>query len=394
LLKRTLSLPTTILYGLGTIIGAGIYVLIGKVVATAGSYTPYSFLISGVIALFTALSYAELCSRYPRAAGAAIYIKEAWHKKPLTHLVGILLILTAIVSSGTLAHGFAGYASSFIDLPEILIAVSVLILLGALACWGIEESATLIVIVTILEIFGLIYVCFVASYNMPTDIIQIKTTETFSLTSIFLGSFLAFYAFIGFEDMANLVEEVKEPKRNMPLAITLSVIAAITIYMIIALVIIKSVPLNIIAGSKAPLADLIKATGRSPLIITAISLIAVINGILVQIIMASRVIYGLAKENYFPKKLAQVNSKTKTPIYATTIVTIAIIIAVTSLDLLTLAKSTSFIVLTIFILVNLSLIKIKLNPKTPNTTSTCYHITIPILGLLTSTALLLAELIY
>lgn len=361
-LKRTLGPAIVTFYGLGTIIGAGIYVLLGSVASLAGSGLPWSFLLAGTIASFTALTYAELSSRLPQCAGAAVYVYEAWWSNSLSTLVGWMLVLTGIVSAATIANGFVGYLNIFIAVDRSIAITLLVLAMGFFACWGIRESALIIFVVTLVEVCGLVMVILFAASADPAAATLTATTpvpETEFLPGVLLGGFIAFYAFIGFEDMVNIVEEVKNPKHTMPLGIILSVAFAVVLYMLVAFAALHVMPPSILAASQAPLADLMSLSGGSDTLISIISLVAVINGALVQIIMASRVIYGMAEKNMAPKVLGSLNPETQTPIVATVLVAALVLVFAISLPLTRLAQITSFIMLIIFVLVNLALVIIK-----------------------------------
>ena len=219
-LKRSLSLPLITLYGLGTIIGAGIYVLIGKVSGQAGIYAPIAFVVAAVVAGVTAFTYAELVARHPRSAAEAVYVEAAFNQRWLAGLAGWAVVAVGVISSATIANGFVGYLHLFIEIPGWL-AISVLILmLGLLATWGISESAWTAATMTVIEVIGLIIVLMAAGDNLTTLPERLpELLPPMELTpwlGIALGAFLAFYAFIGFEDMVNVAEEVKNPRRNLP----------------------------------------------------------------------------------------------------------------------------------------------------------------------------------
>ena len=165
-LKRTLSLAQLVLYGLGTILGAGIYVLVGKVASLAGPYVPVAFLVAALLTVFTGLSYAELAARYPRSAGEAVYVQEGFHRRALSLLVGFLLILTGMVSSATIVNGFVGYLHVFVTVPDWLVITLLVLLLGALAAWGISESVMAASLITLIEVGGLILVILVAGNSL------------------------------------------------------------------------------------------------------------------------------------------------------------------------------------------------------------------------------------
>ena len=214
-LKRTLSLAQITFYGLGTILGAGIYVLVGKVAGTAGLYAPLAFVVAALLAGLTGLSYAELAARHPKSAGEAVYVQDGFRWRPLSMLVGFLIILTGIVSAATIANGFVGYLHVFIDVPDWLAITLLVLALGALAAWGIAESVMAATAITLVEVGGLLLVLAVAGgsfADLPARLPElIPPFEVPVWQGILLGAFLAFYAFIGFEDMANVAEEVRHP---------------------------------------------------------------------------------------------------------------------------------------------------------------------------------------
>jgi amino acid transporter len=361
-LSRTLGPLTVTFYGLGTIVGAGIYVLLGSVAGLAGGFLPYSFLIAGLIAGLTAMSYAELSARLPECAGAAVYIEAAWHHSKLSATIGWLLVLTGIVSASAIANGFVGYLNEFITVNRVVAISSLILILGIIATLNMQASAILVFAVTLLEVFGLVLVVFYAWTTEPTAALPMAETQPIDSTVVFgvmLGSFVAFYAFIGFEDMVNVVEEVKNPRQNLPIAILVAVASATVLYMLVAVSALRVLPAEQLAASDAPLSALMAASGGSRRIIAMISLIAVINGALVQIIMASRVLYGMATSAMIADFFARVNPVTHTPINSTLIIIGLILVFALSLPITQLAQLTSFIMLVIFSLVNLALIQIK-----------------------------------
>ena len=397
-LKRSLSLPLITFYGLGTILGAGIYVLVGKVAGIAGLYAPLAFAISAIIALFTGFSYAELSSRYPLSAGEATYAEEAFSLRWLSAAVGWSVVLTGVVSAATIVNGFMGYLRIFVQLPDWL-AVTVLVIgLGLLAAWGISESVGTAAIITLVEVLGLLIVLFVAGDSLVTLPDRwrelIPPVEGDAWFGILLGAFLAFYAFIGFEDMVNVAEEVKDPSRNLPLAILLAIGISTILYILVSLVAVLSLPLELLVKSDAPLATIVEEkSGGSPILISLISLVAVVNGALVQIIMGSRVVYGMGCQRMAPRIFADVNPRTQTPILATASVTLIVLVLALWLPLVTLAKATSFIILIIFALMNLSLFRLKLRGEPHPAGVASYPLFIPAVGFLLCVGLLVLQII-
>jgi basic amino acid/polyamine antiporter, APA family len=396
-LKRSLPLPLITFYGLGTIIGAGIYVLVGKVAGLAGMYAPFAFALAAIIAGFTAFSYAELSARYPRSAGEAVYVEEAFHRRMLSGVTGWAVVLMGIVSSATLANGFVGYLRVFVQAPDWLAIVTLVIGLGLLAGWGISQSVWVATLTTLLELFGLLMVLFLAGDSLaelPQRWQQlIPPLRGDVWLGIMLAAFLAFYAFIGFEDMVNVAEEVKNPQRNLPLAIVIALIATTVIYVLIALVAVLAMAPQELARSDAPLASLIEQRGHQSVSIGLIGLVAVVNGALIQIIMASRVVYGMARERMAPPTFATVNPRTQTPVRATIAVTLAILVPALWLPLVKLAETTSFITLIVFALINLALWRLKLRVPHPAGVVRC-PLWVPVTGLTLCVGLLLFRIAF
>ena len=391
-LKRSLSLPLITFYGMGNILGAGVYVLIGKVAGHAGNYAPIAFLLASLLAFLTAFTYAELSARYPVSAGEAVYLQKGFSKRWLSVLVGLLIILAGIVSAATLTRGFVGYLQVFIDVPSVLVMLFVVAGMGTLAAWGISESIRVAAVLTLFEIFGLLMIIWVVRPDLSTTIEQLSHSlppaSTGVWQGILMGSFLAFYAFIGFEDMVNVAEEVQNPWRNLPLAILMALFISSLLYFVVAFVAVARFTPEELATSEAPLAYIYQqATGKTPTVISLIGLFAVINGALIQIIMAARVLYGLARQGWIPQSLGIIHPRTQTPLLATGLVSGSVLVMALWLPIEQLAKATSYFILTVFALVNLALWRIK-TTQSSETTPFAIPTWIPLLGfILTATFL-------
>jgi len=363
-LKRSIGFPLLTLYGLGTILGAGIYVLIGKVAALSGMYAPLSFLFAAVLAGFSGYCYAALSSRFPKSAGEAAYIEAAFGIKQLSRLVGWMVILTGVVSAATIANGFVGYLNQFIIVPEFLAITIMLSLMCGIACWGVNQSVMLAAIVTGLELGGLLLVLVFSGSSLadlPSRFHELvpPLSDGGIWFSILLGAFLAFYAFIGFEDMVNMAEEVKNPEKTIPKAILTALFISSILYMLIALTAMMEMPLQALQQSTAPMTDILKHKSElAGIAISLISLVAVVNGALVQIIMGSRVLYGMSKQGLAPAAFSRVHKDFKTPVIATLIIGLVVWLFAVSFPLTTLAMITSFIIIAVFLLVNISLIQV------------------------------------
>jgi len=371
-LKRTIGLPMLTLYGLGTILGAGIYVLVGKVALFAGSYAPIAFILAALLAGLSGYSYAALSSRYPRSAGEAVYIQAAFGIRLLSTIVGWMVILTGIVSAATIANGFVGYLQVFVAISDFWAITLLLFSMTLLAIWGVSESVIATAVTTVMGIIGLLLILLFSApafLTIPERLPDMMPpiADGGIWFGILLGAFLAFYAFIGFEDMVNMAEEVKAPEQTLPKAIIAAIIISSLFYYLIALAAVLQLPLSELSNSKAPMADIMhKHSEQAAWFISLISLAAIVNGALVQIIMGARVLYGMGKQSLAPKWLAEVHHSFQTPHIATGMIGFVVWLLATNFDLTTLAKITSFIILLVFLLVNLSLIKIlKTEKATP-----------------------------
>lgn len=394
-LKRNLSLPLVTLYGLGNILGAGIYVLVGKVAGFSGSNTVLAFLIAMVIAALTALSYMELSSRFPQSASVSVYLHKAFGLRPLSILIGVAMVLGGIASAAALSQGFAGYLNDIFAVPELLASIGLLVILALIAAKGIGESAKLAAVFTIIEVVGLLMIIWAgrSQINASELASSFSIDPSIGLSGVLFGAFLAFYAFIGFEDMVNVVEEVKKPRIVMPLAIVLSLTSAAILYLLVVLVSMAAVPAGELAASDAPLSLVFSRISQvDPFYISVIGIAAAVNGVLVQIIMGSRILYGLSRQGWISKDFSKVHSVHRTPVFATAVVTAAMIAGTMLLGLVSLAKVTSFLVLIVFSLVNLSLLVIKTRDRTTKSLVSV-PLLIPLMGALSCTGMVIYQIL-
>ncbi|MCH2158478.1 MAG: amino acid permease [Oleiphilaceae bacterium] len=396
-LSRKANLPLLLFHGLGTILGAGIYVLVGKIAATSGTLAPLAFLVAAIVAGITALSYCQLVVMFPKRSGETHYVDAAFQQPFLTRVIGLLVVFTGIVSCATLANGFVGYLQSFYPIESWIAICIVVIGMSAIAFYGIAESLWAATIVTLIEISGLALVVFYGGSQVELTTTSLNElfvpTSTNDFGLILAGAFLTFYAFIGFEDMVNIVEEVKEPERTMPRAIILALLISSVIYIAVAVVAILAMPMAELANSEAPLRALLERYDTNlGKWISVISLFAIINGVLTQIIMASRVLYGMANQQRVPQVFGLISEKTKTPWFATFAVTGVVLMFALALPLVTLASYRSFIVLCVFTLVNASLVVLRRNKMTEDFTlkTPAY----PLLGTIICIALLIFKIAY
>lgn len=367
-LKRAISLPLLAFYGIGTILGAGIYVLVGKVAGYAGMYTPFAFLLAAILAGFSAFSYAELSVRFPKSAGEAIYIQEGLGYPPLSVIVGLMIVTVGMTSTATLINGLTGYVNEFTQLPGYLIVIVTVLVMGAVVAWGIGQSVVIASLMTVLEILGLVIILWVARDGFGMLSIRsgelVPSMDVLTWAGVMMGSFVAFYAFIGFEDIVNVAEEVKSVERNLPRAIIIALVVTTLFYILVSFVSVMVVTPAQLASSDAPLAYIYKTmTGSNDTLIPIISVVSILNGALIQIVMASRVLYGMSRQRWLPAFLGHIHHRRRTPVKSTVLVSAIVLVLALFLPLLSLAKLTSFITLTIFTLINLSLFLIKIRKE-------------------------------
>ncbi|MCJ8323547.1 MAG: amino acid permease [Rhizobiales bacterium] len=393
-LKRQLTLPLLTLYGLGVTVGAGIYVLVGTTAAKAGFYAPVSFLLAAIVVAFTGLSYSEFGTRYPVSAGEAAYVKNGLNSRRLALLVGLMVALSGVVSSAVISIGAVAYVGNFIPWSPTVLTILLILLVGIISAWGILESVILAALFTLVEIGGLVFVIYYG-FTLKPDLLSeigrlVPPFELSAWTGIVSAGLLAFFAFVGFEDIANVAEEVKNPRKTLPKAILFTLVIATMLYLAVVSVVILVVPMDQLKTSAAPLALVFKnasVTTQGAFFIIAI--VATLNGVLIQMIMASRVLYGLASQGSLPKSLSYIHPVTRTPLMATALVVGIILTLALFLPITELAEVTSRIVLIVFMFVNLALLRLKLSNKpTPENIFRVYT-WVPAVGFLSSLLLLL-----
>ena len=363
-LRRRLTLPLLILYGLGVTVGAGIYVLVGTTAAHAGAYAPVAFLAAAIVVSFTGFSYAELSARFPVSAGEAAYVRAGLRSKQLALLVGLLVASVGIISSAAIMVGASAYLQDLTHVDSRILTFVIALGLGGVAILGVLESVAMAAVFTVLEIIGLLLVLgygITHHAEIVTELHQlIPPIDGEAWLGIGAATLLAFFAFVGFEDLANIAEEAIDPDRNMPKAIVWTLVLATLLYLAVVSVVVLSVPIDSLSQSAAPLN--LMFTDASPALRGSFNLIAsvaTLNGVLIQMIMSSRVIYGLSRQNQLPKQLGYVHPKMKTPVMSTCLVVTIVLVLSMFIDIERLATLTSQVALAIFAIVNLSLIFLK-----------------------------------
>jgi amino acid transporter len=396
-LKRNLGLFLVTVFALGNIVGAGIYALIGKVAGEAGTATPLAFLIAMLIASFSALSFAELSSSQPYSEGVSAYVNAAFKRKWISVVVGFIMSAATIVSAATLARAFGGYLSAATGFILPIGAIIVIVLFGLLAAVGVEESLKFSAAHTFIEVIGLLVIIWFgrgALGELASKPMMIFDFKSVGLMGVLSGAFLAFYAYIGIEDVVHLSEETKNTRKTMPRAIILSVVISTVLYILISVVSLKYIPAQELKNSAAPLSLVFKTITSTPAwIITLIALTATSGGVLAHILSGSRLLYGMSEAGWLSKKLAVVHKKRKTPIYTILIVVVLSSILAALLDLTFLASATSYLILIVFMLVNVSLLWLKIKKRQFRKSVFKVPIYVPILGVIFCLILLTTQTI-
>lgn len=366
-LHRSIGPAQMALYGLGSMLGAGIYGLIGKAAGIAGNAVWLAFVVALVAALLTALSYASLGSRYPRAAGAAYVTERAYGFPLLSFLVGLALVCSGLTSIATQSQVFAANIADLFGIKTIplsWLALGFLLVLTGIVFRGIRESMWVNVLCTLVEAGGLLLVVAVgATYWGSVDYLAMPAalgSEPAALL-IMQGAVLAFFAFIGFEDMYNVAEEVRHPERNLPLGLILAMVAAAALYIAVAVTAVSVVPSQELAQAPGPITEVVAraAPSISPLVFTAITLFAVANTALVNYVTASRLIYGMARQGLLPSALGKVHAERRTP--HVSIASLFLVLAPLALigTITELAAATVLLLLLVFMVVNGALFILK-----------------------------------
>lgn len=357
-LRRSLGLPSLALFGLGTILGAGIYSVLGTAAGKAGDGIWLSFALSAVAAAFTALSYAELATAYPQAGAEYVYLRKALPRATsVAFAAGILMAASGAATAGTVALAFAGYFRAFVELPALLVSGGLVLVTTAVCLVGVRQSTVMTAVFTVIEATGLILVIVIGASSERFGDALANVTPGWNL---FGGAALVFFSYLGFENIANLAEEAKEPGRTLPLAILVSLAASTVLYVLVALAAVALISPAELAASDAPLADAVRSS--SPRIAGAlggIALFATANTALAAILSASRVLFGMARDGALPGRLASILPRRKTPWLATLVVAGSALALLPLGDVAIVASISSFAALAAFVAVNVALIVLR-----------------------------------
>jgi len=359
-LKRAVGLLEASVYGVGLILGAGIYAILGEAVAETGESIIVSFLLAAGVATFTGLSYAELASRYPKGEGEYLYAWAAFENKRVSEVTAILRVLTGIIAAAAVALAFGQYFAAFVPLSSVPVAIGVLVVMSAINFWGIETSARINLLFTAIEVAGLLFIIVIGARTWGTVGI---TAFEHGIAGVFSATFLLFFAYTGFEALVNIAEEMKAPSETIPRAIGISIGLSTVVYLLVGLSALGLVDWNVLGDSQAPLAAVALAGWGEDafVVLSAIALFATANTVLILLVSTSRVIYGVSKAEYnsFPAVFARVHPNRKTPYVAVSLIAVVTIPFALVGDLGVVAELANLALLTVFVVVNLSLLKLR-----------------------------------
>jgi len=316
-LRRTLTLPAVVISGIGVILGAGVYALIGEAAALSGNALWLSFLLSATIAAFTGLSYMELSSMFPEASAEYEYTTRSFGPT-LAFMVGVMVILSGILGAATVGLGFAGYLSGFIGTPLIPVAFLLLLLLTGILIYGIKQSIVVAAICTLIEAGGIVGIIIIGLPHLGSVDYFVMPL---GLAGVFQASALIFFAYQGFEEIVKLSDETLTPEKNIPRGLMIAVIITTLLYIAVSVSVVSISGYETIAGSSNPFA---KVAGMvfpgGVAVFTAIALFATANTVLLMMLSASRIMYGMTKKGKMPAFIGYVNPKTRTPVIAVLVV--------------------------------------------------------------------------
>lgn len=352
------------MYGVGLILGAGIYALIGDAAGQAGNSVWLSFVLAAISAVFTGLSYAELSSMYPKAAAEYLFVKNAFKNNFVAFLVGWLTLFVAVISAAAIALGFGGYFTQLFQIPIVLAAVLIIAILTFVNYFGIRESSSMNIIFTIIKAAGLAIVIWAGMTITGVEIDYFEMPHGFS--GIFSAFTLVFFAYIGFENIANIAEEIKNPRKVLPRAIILAVSITAIVYILVSISAVRVLDWQALDASFAPLSDVIKtALGQEwGFGILIMALFATTNTVLIMLVSGSRILYGVSMDKALPAIFSAIHQKRKTPWIAVILIGSLSVGFVFVGDIGTVANISVFAIIMVFVLVNLSLIWLRY--KEPN----------------------------
>jgi amino acid transporter len=368
-LKRAIGPGLLLFFVIGDILGTGIYALTGSVAGVIGGALWLPFLLAFAVAFITAFSYLELVGKYPRAAGAALYTHKAFGINFLTFMVTFTVMASGVTSAATAAKAFGDtYLRQFVTLPTWAVATVFVIGLAVINFRGVGESVKANVVLTCIELSGLLLIIGVGVYAVmqgrgdASRLVEINTGDTSAFVAITAATSLAFFAMVGFEDSVNMAEECQNPPRIFPRAMLLGMGVAAAIYVIVAVLSSMLVPADVLAAAKSDALFKVLDAGAPgfPLaVFAAIGLFAVVNSALINMLMASRLLYGMANERIIPRPFGRVHQNRRTPWVSIVFTSAVAIVLVISADITLLGGTTALLLLAVFTIVNVAVLVLR-----------------------------------
>jgi APA family basic amino acid/polyamine antiporter len=356
-LRRSLSLVETTLAGIGIILGAGVYALVGSVADKSGDGLWLSFVIAAIVASVIGLCYAELSSMFPHSGADHEYTRQAFGARP-AFVVGWLMVIGNVIGAATVALGFGGYMTAFVDVSPTLVAVIALVVATLIAFAGIEQTVRLMIVGTLVEVAGLILIIVIGLPHIPdAHLTEFKG----GAGGVLGGAALVMFAYIGFSEIATLAEEAENPTRTVPRAMVISIAVTTVLYILVAIAAVSVLGAGALAASAAPLADVAQEVlgDRASDVVAVIALFSTANTMLLLLVAASRMIYGMASTGALPRFLGWVHPAQRTPVRAIAIsLVLAMAFALTG-ELSFVAGATNFAVYFAFGSVCLSLVVLR-----------------------------------
>lgn len=365
-LKREIGFFDAVVYGVGLIIGAGIYALIGKGAGLAGNSLWLSFAIGGAVALFSGLSYAEISSAFSRDAVEYNCMRHATKNRMAAFVVGWLTVIGGVAATATVAVGFGGYFKELFGAPAVLSAIALIILCAATDFLGIRMSTKMVFLFAAVEILGLLFIMGLGAAHIsrfgPVDYLDFPA----GLGGVFSAAILVFFAYLGFEGIANMSEEVRNSRKTVPLAMILSIIITTVIYILIAVSAVSIADYRSLSASDAPMSLIAESAAKdfgisfpAGAIMSAIALFSTASTVMINVVVVSRILYGLRFEPAFPSAIGAIHPRTNVPHVSIFIVAGAASVLSTWGNISLLANLSTFAVFLTFLAVNVSLILLR-----------------------------------
>ena len=359
-LRRELGLLEAVVYGVGLILGAGIYAILGEATGVTGGSIVLAFGLSAIIATLTGLSYAELASIFPKAEGDYIYVREAFDRELVSDIAALGRLSMGVISSAAVALAFAGYLTTFVSVPLVPVATATVVAAALVNFWGIDLSTKINILFTAIEVAGLVIIIAIAAPALDPGQAMHAPNGAIGIIN---AAFLIFFAYIGFGSVVNLAEETEAAAVTIPRAIILSIGITTLLYVLVGLSAVSLVDWQALGASASPLADVAQAGwgAAGATLLAVIALFSTMNTVLILQISTSRLLYGVSKSEYhvFPARFSRIHPDRRTPHYAVGLVGTVTLPFILIGDIGAVAGLANVMVLVVFVLVNLALLRLR-----------------------------------